>query len=89
MAPCSCGNADPDWSEFEKRLWCQLCKKDFVPEHPGVFDGPIPMHTAHLLGVRFDRLNLETNVLEKLNFDTGEYKLAGRWNPATETLEPV
>ena len=89
MAPCSCGNADPDWSEFVKHLWCKFCKKDFVPEHPGVFDGPVPMHVAHLLGMQFDRLNLETWVLERLDLDTGEYKACGRWNRETETLEPV
>src|SRR5205807_228583 len=60
MAPCPCGNDDPDWSEFKGHLWCSKCEKDFIPEHGGVFDGPIPINAAHLLGLCFARINLET-----------------------------
>ena len=28
-----CGNDDPDWSEYAHRLWCPVCKIDFIPEH--------------------------------------------------------
>jgi hypothetical protein len=65
MAGCPCGNNDPDWSEFKKHLWCAKCEKDFLPEHGGVFDGPIPVATAALLGMSFDTINLETQELEK------------------------
>lgn len=42
IAPCSCGNADTQWSEYEGHLWCAKCEKDFIPEHTGIFSGPIP-----------------------------------------------
>lgn len=64
IAPCSCGNDDTQWSEFKGRLWCAKCEIDFVPEHGGVFDGPIPVATSVILGMRFDRINLETNEIE-------------------------
>ena len=65
IAPCGCGNSDPDWSEFQGHLWCGLCTKDFMPEHSGVFDWPIPTHTATMLGMCFDRINLGTRQVEK------------------------
>ena len=61
---CSCGNMDTQWSEFERHLWCEKCQKDFVPEHNGIFDGPIPAHLADLMGVRFDRIIIETGEVE-------------------------
>lgn len=64
IAPCACGNGDTQWSEFKGRLWCSKCEIDFVPEHGGVFDGPIPAATCGLLGMSFDRINLETNEIE-------------------------
>jgi len=60
IAGCACGNNDPDWSEFKGMLWCAVCQKDFVPEHSGIFDGPIPINTARLLGVDFRRFDLAT-----------------------------
>lgn len=67
MPRCECGNVDPDWSEFQGRLWCAICRKDYVPVHAGVFDGPIPVHTSMLLGMCFDRFNLQTNQVEKFD----------------------
>lgn len=64
MAPCACGNADTQWSEFAKHLWCSKCEIDFVPEHAGIFDGPIPVKVCEMLGISFDRINLETNEIE-------------------------
>jgi hypothetical protein len=64
MAACKCGNADPDWSEYKGRLWCAKCETDFVPEHNGVFDGPIPLMTAQMLGMSFDRYMLATGQIE-------------------------
>jgi hypothetical protein len=69
MAGCDCGNQDPDWSEFEKHLWCATCKKDFIPAHVGIFDGPIPVNCCAMLGIKFDRFNLETQQIEP--FDLG------------------
>ena len=64
VAGCTCGNTDPDWSEFKERLWCQKCEKDFIPAHNGVFDGPIPVGVATLLGMSFERYNLATKQIE-------------------------
>lgn len=63
MAPCDCGNADTDWSEWRDHLWCAKCKKDFIPKHTGIFDGPVPVHTSELLGIYFDRIDLKTDKL--------------------------
>lgn len=60
IPPCSCGNEDTQWSEYEKHLWCDKCNKDFIPEHGGIFDGPIPMNTAKMLGITFARYNIES-----------------------------
>lgn len=51
------------WSEWKAHCWCPLCKIDFIPERNGVFDGPIPLGAANLMGIRFDRINLKTQKL--------------------------
>lgn len=65
ISPCECGNGDTQWSEFKGHLWCAKCEKDFIPKHNGVFDGPIPVAVCGMLGISFDRINLETNEIEK------------------------
>lgn len=60
IAPCECGNADTQWSEWKDHLWCDKCKIDFVPKNWGVFDGPIPSNCAAGLGFDFRRYNLKT-----------------------------
>lgn len=65
IAGCVCGNADPDWSEFAGMLWCPKCQKDFIPEHGGIFDGPIPVEISKLLGIDLRRVNLETGEVEE------------------------
>lgn len=60
----SCGQVADQWSEFVGHLWCEKCSVDFKPDHGGVFDGPVPLHTAGLLGLSFDRYNLETGQIE-------------------------
>lgn len=62
-----CGNADPEWSEFKGHLWCAKCEVDFVPAHNGVFDGPICVNVCKILGISFDRFNLETQQVEKFD----------------------
>lgn len=59
------------WSEYENRLWCFDCEVDFIPKYWGIFDGPIPMGTAKLMGISFDRINIETREIVKheLNID--------------------
>ena len=64
IAGCSCGNEEVEWSEYKERLWCARCKKDFIPEHWGVFDGPISITAARLMGMCFDQFNLETEKIE-------------------------
>ena len=61
---CVCGNADPDWSEFKKHLWCPTCQKDFIPDHYGVLDGPVPVNISELIGIYFDTLDLETGEIK-------------------------
>lgn len=70
VAPCDCGNYDTQWSEFKGHLWCSKCEKDFIPEHNGILDGPIPVNVCKMLGISFDRINLETNIIER--FEDGE-----------------
>jgi hypothetical protein len=77
MAPCSCGNHETQWSEYAKHLWCAVCEKDFIPEHAGVFDGPIAVNIAAMLGVRFDRFNMETNKVERFDLKSSQYLVEG------------
>lgn len=75
IANCDkCGNPDGLWSEYKGHIWCQICQIDFIPRHNGIFDGPIPVGAAHLLGVSFDRWNDEFKIVQKFNIDTGEYE---------------
>lgn len=74
MAPCDCGNHDTMWSEYAKHLWCPKCEIDFVAKHSGIFDGPIPIKTCALMGLSFDRLNMATGFVERLNLDTIKYE---------------
>lgn len=60
IAGCPCGNEDPQWSEFRDHLWCETCRRDFVPAHWGLFDGPIPVGMTGLLGISFARVSLRT-----------------------------
>ena len=69
IAGCPCGNQDPDWSEFEKHLWCAICKKDFIPTSIGIFDGPVPINACAAMGIRFDRFNLETQQIEPFDLE--------------------
>lgn len=73
VAPCACGNNETQWSEFQKHLWCDKCQKDFIPEHNGIFDGPVLVGVCRMFGIVFDRINLETQQLEILNEETNEY----------------
>lgn len=76
MAACACGNHDTQWSEFAGHLWCARCEKDFIPEHNGVFDGPIPLGAATMLGMCFDRIDLATETLQRFDHDTGQWLAA-------------
>lgn len=69
IAPCECGNADPDWSEYAGRLWCKACKKDFVPAHNGIFDGPIAVNACRMMGIVFDRYVIKTKTVEPFEYN--------------------
>lgn len=73
MAPCECGNHDTQWSEFAKHLWCATCGIDFEPKHTGVLGTPIPIKTAHLMGIDFDRVQLATDQIERWDPETCEF----------------
>jgi len=62
------------WSEYEHKIWCYDCKID-TEGFKGIFDGPIPIQTSYLLGITFDRFNLETEQVEKFNLKTN------KWDP--------
>jgi hypothetical protein len=66
-----CGGKNIDWSEFEERIWCFDCKKD-VRGTKGVFDGPIPIQVAAVLGMSFDRFDLVKKCI--LRYDDEKHK---------------
>ena len=59
----TCGNPDPDFSEFKHMLWCATCKVDFVPASGGIFDGPICVHAMELLGIDLRQYDIETGAV--------------------------
>ncbi len=67
MAPCSCGNVKTQWSEYKDHLWCAICEKDFIPDHDGIFGQPIPINAARMLGLSFDKFNIEMEQVEVLD----------------------
>jgi hypothetical protein len=66
-----CHGSNIQWSEWEGLIWCYDCKVDTKGDG-GVFDGPIPIQTAELLGLCFDRVDIENGKI--LKFDTEEWK---------------
>lgn len=73
ISACSCGNINTVWSEFEQHIWCPECEIDFIPTHAGIFDGPIPVKAAALMGISFDRIILDTHIVERFDLETSEY----------------
>lgn len=60
-----CGGNNITWSEFEKLIWCFDCRIN-TPGTGGIFDGPIPLEVAKMLGVTFDKIDLKTKKLLKM-----------------------
>jgi len=56
-----CGGKKIEWSEWDDCLWGYSCKKDLriTRKSSGVFNGPIPIKAAELLGMCFDRWDME------------------------------
>ena len=62
IAGCpKCGKNNITWSEYVKHCWCYDCKIDYVPEHGGIFDGPIPIGLSGIFGISFDRVEIGTD----------------------------
>ena len=74
----TCGNKDPDWSEYQLHLWCPACQKDFVPESAGIFGGPVCVNLCRLLGIDLRVINMATLKIEDP---------CGQW-PSAEETEP-
>lgn len=66
---CSiCSGTKIYWSEYESMVFCFECQLD-VGCTESLFDGPIPLKTCYLLGLNFDRYNLKTHQVERLNLE--------------------
>ena len=63
-----CEGINIEWSEYEGMIWCYDCEID-TKGTGGIFDGPIPIQAAAMFGISFDRINLETNKLEKCEME--------------------
>jgi hypothetical protein len=64
-----CQGHNTEWSEFEKHIWCHDCKQDVLLPllDAGIFNGPIPTSVAEMVGLSFDRINIDT--LDITKFD--------------------
>jgi hypothetical protein len=49
-------------------IFCYDCQLDVSPTE-SLFDGPIPLQACYLIGLNFDRYNLKTHQIERLNID--------------------
>lgn len=56
------------WSEYEGKIWCYDCKVD-TDGMEGIFDGPVPIQACYMLGLTFDRYNIEKGCVERLNIN--------------------
>ena len=59
-----CGGENLHWSEYDHLIWCYDCEKD-TKGTGGIFDGPVPVGMAQLLGLCFDEIDIETGVIIK------------------------
>lgn len=59
-----CGKLNVMWSEYEGKIWCYECEID-TKGNGGIFMGPIPRKLCDMLGISFDRLNVETGKVVK------------------------
>ena len=60
-----CNGNKVEWSEFIRKIWCYDCRKD-TRGTAGIFGAPIPVEIAALLGMSFDRIEIETGRLMKM-----------------------
>jgi hypothetical protein len=59
-----CGGHNLEWSEWQGYIWCYDCKKD-VRGDKGIFDGPIPVQVAKVLGMSFDIVDIKNRKVVK------------------------
>lgn len=72
--PCEkCGNEALLWSEFKDHIWCDKCNVDFKPKYQGIFDGPIGMGAASLMGISFDRYDMLRERVERFDLKKLEW----------------
>ena len=67
-----CSSGELEWSEWEKHIWCNVCKLDLQPEYT-IFDGPIPIQLAEEIGFNFDIWDMEKKKILKFDSKTGEF----------------
>jgi len=53
-----CGGENITWSEYKHKIWCFDCEID-TEGTGGIFDGPIPMNLAEMMGISFDRIRIK------------------------------
>ena len=68
-----CKGVNLEWSEFESHIWCYDCEEDYS-NYISVLSGPYAVMAGHLLGIRLDRINLETKQIEVYNIETNKYE---------------
>ena len=73
-----CNGTNIEWSEFDHCIWCYDCNID-TEGTKGIFDGPIPIHAAYILGMRFDQIVIKTGKVKIFDIDTGKWKRAVKY----------
>ena len=58
-----CGGDNIEWSEYEHKIWCYDCQID-TDGNGGLFDGPIPLMAAQLMGINFNRVYLKEGIVK-------------------------
>lgn len=59
------------WSEFEDHVWCYDCEKDI--EYKSGYS-IFPTKLAEIVGISFDKIDLERNLYLKYNSDSDTYE---------------
>lgn len=67
---CSkCQGQNIYWSEFENHIWCFKCEEDIYYETSHEI---FPVGLARMLGITFDKIDLETG--ERIKFNSENYE---------------